>query len=181
MRDFGAIWVRDARKTIGKRARDRCVCASKFAQDRRKVSASALQFCGAFGAATAQFRREICAISARFWCATRAKRSKKNVRAIAACELQNPRKIRKVSVRVRRKFWERLAMRTPTFWRENRAILVRAARKTVAKSARDRRARAAKFAQDRQQFCASAPQLCRAFGAATAQFWRANCAISTQF
>ena len=54
------------------------------------------------------------------------------------------------------------------------AVLVRDARKTIEKRARDRHARAAKFARDRRKFCASAPQLCRAFGAATAQFWRAN-------
>jgi len=50
-----------------------------------------------------------------------------------------------------------------TFWRANHAILtrilVRDARKTIAKRARDRRVRAAKSAQDQQIFCASAPQV----------------------
>ena len=72
-RDFGAVLVRDARKTTGKRARDRRACAAKLAPNRQKFCASAPQLYRSFGAAKAQFRRANRAISARSWCATRAK------------------------------------------------------------------------------------------------------------
>ena len=113
-RDFGAILVRDARKTTGKRARDRCVCAAKSAQDRRKFCTSAPQLCRAFGAAKAQFWRANRVILARFWCATRAKRPE-NVRAIAAFALQNLHKTGESFARVRRSFAARLVLPKRSF------------------------------------------------------------------
>ena len=54
--------MRDARKTIAKRARDRRACAAEFARRQQKFCASAPQVCRAFGAAMAQLRRATRAI-----------------------------------------------------------------------------------------------------------------------
>ena len=115
--------------------------------------------CRAFGADQAQWWRENRAISARFWCATRAKRPQ-NVRAIAASALQKLRKIGKSFARVRRGFAARLALRKRGFG---------------VKIARFRCDFAARRAQNDRKTCARPPRArCKIRARSTRVFFFSN-------